>query len=216
MYDYEDIEIIFESLCDDDLSESVTVSAYFIESCTTVNMLEPENNWVKNNLNTVEDDRNIPLNIVLNEFDLEFDGFERLTLEYRQAGSSDWLRLQTYVVSQTIYDQLVENGDSNVSTLTADQLEITYAWDIIEQGLTDGEYEIRGHSYCSNGTEYTSRPVTGRVDLSPPTLFGTPQPTNGILSIGSDLIARFNEPVKANGTLTRYEFKYRKSVAGQP
>ena len=104
VYDYEDIEIIFESLCDDDLSESITVSAYFIESCTTVNMLEPENNWVKNNLNTVEDDRNIPLNIVLNEFDLEFDGFERLTLEYRQAGSSDWLRLQTYVVSQTIYD----------------------------------------------------------------------------------------------------------------
>ena len=211
VYDYEDIEIIFESLCDDDLSESITVSAYFIESCTTVNMLEPENNWVKNNLNTVEDDRNIPLNIVLNEFDLEFDGFERLTLEYRQAGSSDWLRLQTYVVSQTIYDQLVENGDSNVSTLTADQLEITYAWDIIEQGLTDGEYEIRGHSYCSNGTEYTSRPVTGRVDLSPPTLFGTPQPTNGILSIGSDLIARFNEPVKANGTLTRYEFQVQKN-----
>ena len=42
-------------------------------------------------------------------------------------------------------------------------------------------------------------------------MFGTPQPTNGILSIGSDLIARFNEPVKANGTLTRYEFKVQKN-----
>ena len=31
VYDYEDIEIVFESLCDDDLSMSVNVSAFFIE-----------------------------------------------------------------------------------------------------------------------------------------------------------------------------------------
>ena len=211
VYDYEDIEIVFESLCDDDLSMSVNVSAFFIESCTRVNMLQPNNNWVKNDLNTIEENRNVPLNIVLNEFDLGFDSFERITLEYRQAGSAEWTRLQTYVVSQTIYDQLVENGDTNVTTVTMDQLEIEYAWDIVAQSLPDGNYELRARSFCLNGTTYTSQPITGKVDLTPPTVFGTPQPTNGILSIGSDLIARFNEPVKANGTLTRYEFKVQKN-----
>ncbi len=211
VYDYEDIEIVFESLCDDDLSMTIDLSAYFIESCTKVNLLEPDTNWVKNNLNTVLENRNAPLNIVLNEFDLGFDSFERITLEYRQAGSADWTRLHTYVVSSTIYDALVENGDTNVSTLTADQLEISYAWDIVAQSLPDGDYELRARSFCLNGTEYTSKVIAGKVDLTPPTLFGTPQPTNGILSIGSDLIARFNEPVKANGTLTRYEFMVQKN-----
>ena len=211
VYDYEDIEIIFESLCDDDLSESVTLSAYFIESCTRVNMLSPRNNWVKNNLNTVTENRNIPLSITLNEFDLGFDSFERIALEYRQSGTANWTRLHTYVVSQTIYDQLIENGESEVSTLTQDALEISYAWDLVGQSLPDGDYELRAKSFCLNGTEYTSEVITGKVDLTPPTLFGTPQPTNGILSIGSDLIVRFNEPVKSNGTLTRYEFNVQKN-----
>ena len=211
VYDYEDIELVFESACDDDLSETVTISAYFIESCSRVNVLQPSNNWVKNNLNTLAENRNIPLNIVLNEFDLGFDSFERVVIEYRQSGTSDWIRLHTYVVDQAIYDELVSNGNSAVSTLTSSAVEIAYAWDIVGQSLPDGDYEIRSKTFCSNGTEFTSQVVTGKVDLTPPTVFGTPQPTNGILSIGSDLIVRFNEPVKANGTLTRYEFNVQKN-----
>lgn len=211
VYDYEDIELVFESACDDDLSETVTISAYFIESCSRVNVLQPSNNWVKNNLNTVAENRNIPLNIVLNEFDLSFDSFEKIVLEYRQAGTSDWIRLHTYVTDAAIYNELVNNGNSAVSTLTTSAVEIAYAWDIVGQSLADGDYEIRSKTFCSNGTEFTSQVVNGKVDLTPPTVFGTPQPTNGILSIGSDLIVRFNEPVKANGTLTRYEFNVQKN-----
>ncbi|MDA8917844.1 LamG domain-containing protein [Flavobacteriaceae bacterium] len=211
VYDYEDIELVFESACDDDLSETVTISAYFIESCSRVNVLQPSNNWVKNNLNTVAENRNIPLNIVLNEFDLSFDSFEKIVIEYRQAGTSEWIRLHTYVTDQVVYDQLVSNGNTAVSTLTTSAVEISYAWDIVGQTLADGDYEIRSKTFCSNGTEFTSQVVNGKVDLTPPTVFGTPQPTNGILSIGSDLIVRFNEPVKANGTLTRYEFNVQKN-----
>lgn len=211
VYDYEDIELVFESACDDDLFETISISAFFIESCSRVNILQPADNWVKNNLNTVEENRNIPLNIVLNEFDLAFESFERVVLEYRQSGTSEWVRLHTYVLDEAIYDELISNGTTAVSTLTTDAQEIEYAWDIIGQSLPDGEYELRSKTFCANGTEFTSKIVNGKVDLTPPTVFGTPQPTNGILSIGSDLIVRFNEPVKANGTLTRYEFNVQKN-----
>ena len=211
VYKYDDIEIVFESICDDENSMSVTLSAEFIESCSRVNILKPSDNWVKNNLNTIEEDRNIPLSIVLNEFNLDFEGFEKVNLEYRQSGTANWTRLHTYVVSQTIFDEMILDGESEVSTITQDALEITYNWDIKGQSIADGDYELRAKSYCSNGVVYTSEVINGKVDLTDPTLFGTPQPTNGILTIGNDLIARFSEPIKENGSLTRYEFLVQKN-----
>ena len=210
VYNYEDIRIVFESMCDDDLSEEIFISASFIESCSKVEVLSPLEDWVinqTNGLNTIGE--GIPLTIEIESLDYNTDSFERIDLEYRSEGSPTWTNLKTYVTSLTILNDLVANGETNVTSITNTLSK--FDWDISGSGLADGNYEIRARSTCLNGKEYYSPVVKGKVDLTPPVIFGTPKPTNGILSIGDDILARFSEPIKSNGTLTRYEFKIQKN-----
>lgn len=210
VFDYEDIRIVFESMCDDDLSEEILISASFIESCSSVEILYPQENWVmnqSNGINTVGE--SVPMVVELQSFDYENDTFKRIDLEYRLEGSPNWTNLKTYVASETILNQLIANGETNVATITDSTF--TYSWDIAGEGLADGNYELRARASCLNDTDYTSIVIPGKVDLSAPVLFGTPSPSDGVLSLGDDITARFSEQIKANGTLTRYEFKVQKN-----
>ena len=189
-------------MCDDDLSEEIFISASFIESCSSVAILNPLENWVMNRSNGYNTTgESVPMEIELQSFDYESESFERIDLEYRLESSPTWTNLKTYVASETILAQLIANGESNVTTITG--TEFTFSWDIAGEGLADGNYEIRARATCLNGTEYTSEVVPGKVDLTAPVLFGTPAPTDGVLSLGDDILARFSENVKENGTRTR-------------
>ncbi|MGB1444839.1 MAG: LamG-like jellyroll fold domain-containing protein [Flavobacteriaceae bacterium] len=208
--EYNDIRIVFESMCDADLSEEIFISAGFVDSCAKVEILDPLDQWVINNSTAyTSNDETIPLLIEMQSFDYDDSSLERIDLEYRMEGSPSWTKLQTYVSSETIYNQLISNGESEVSSITTS--EFTYSWDIAQEGLPDGNYQLRARTTCFNGTEYNSIVINGKVDLSAPILFGTPNPSDGILSLGDDITARFNEEIKANGTLTRYEFLVQKN-----
>lgn len=208
--DYNDIRIVFESMCDDDLAEEIFISASFVDSCAKVEILDPLDQWVMNNANAyTSSDETIPLLIEMQSYDYEDSSLERIDLEYRMEGSPNWTKLQAYVASQTVYDQLITNGESDVSTITSS--EFVYSWDVASAGLPDGNYQLRARTTCFNGTEYNSTVINGIVDLSAPLLFGTPSPSDGVLSLGDDIMARFNEQIKANGSLTRYEFLVQKN-----
>lgn len=210
VFDYEDIRIVFESMCDDDLSEEIFISASFIESCSSVELLSPQENWVVNQSNGFNSiGESIPLEIELQSFDIESDSFKRIDLEYRLEGSPTWTNLKTFVASETVYDDLIANGESNVATIT--DTEFSFSWDVAGNGMADGDYELRARASCFNDTEYISIIIPGKVDLSAPVLFGTPSPSDGVLSLGDNIMARFSEPIKSNGTLTRYEFKVQKN-----
>ena len=43
---------------------------------------------------------------------------------------------------------------------------------------------------------YESESVTGTINLTPPSVFGTPQPSDGILGLGEDIKVRYNEAVQ--------------------
>ncbi|MGC6402695.1 MAG: LamG-like jellyroll fold domain-containing protein, partial [Flavobacteriaceae bacterium] len=211
VFDYNNLKIVFESACDDDLSQSILISAGFLESCSKVTLAEPSNNWVKNIENTSPGGTPAPLDIKLTEFDSDFEGLEKIILEYRASGSPTWIKLQTYTSSDTVYNELVAGGETAVTSFTTNINELTYNWDIVTTGISDGDYELRATSFCVNGTEYESKIISGKVDLNSPVLFGTPQPTDGILSIGEDLMVRFSEDVKSNSTLTRYDVLVQKN-----
>ena len=211
VFDYDDLKIVFESDCDDDLSDSILVSVAFEESCSKVTLSEPRDNWVKNVDNTSSDGNSTPLEIKLTEFDGEFPDFEKIVLEYRASGSPTWSKLQTYVSSSTVYDELIAGGETSVTSFTTDIDELIYNWDIVANGISNGDYELKATSYCVNDTEYETEIISGKIDLNSPVLFGTPEPTDGILSIGEDLMVRFSEDIKSNSTLTRYDVLVQKN-----
>ena len=204
--DYEDIAIVIQSLCESGINDRVLVSASFVPSCSQVSIDAPLDNFSYNrdiafNLDGTSND----LNIQLGRFNTTFNSFEKIDLEYRKATSPTWTRLQTYYTTQAFLDAAIANSETEVSLITTPQL--NFGFDITGLNLSDGEYEIRAKSSCTNGTEFISEPVTGRIDLSSPQKFGTPFPINGIYATGTDLKARFSEDIFYNSAVSLLEIK---------
>ncbi|SHG43180.1 Por secretion system C-terminal sorting domain-containing protein [Flavobacterium segetis] len=208
VYDYKNIKIRLESLCDGaDVSSEVTISAQFVPSCSLVLVNAPLSNWVYNRevaYNT--DGTTKPLQVKLNGYNTKFASFKKIDLEYRLATASNWTRLQTYYGTQVFYDAAVLASETNIKFIGTDAI-LNYAFDIAALKLADGRYEIRARSTCTNDTEFISDITTGRVDLNAPLRFGTPLPIDGILGAGEDLKVSFNEPIFYNSAVSTIEIK---------
>ncbi|BDD12019.1 hypothetical protein FUAX_44510 (plasmid) [Fulvitalea axinellae] len=207
VYDYENINITLASLCEPiDLIDTVTVTARFAPSCSGVVVSKPLENWVVNHNIAFNDDGTTNATVIeLKDYDRDFGGMERMVLEYRNAKSPSWTRLHTYYNTTEGYNEAVTANQDQISLL--ETAKVTFAWDIGEADLPDGEYEVRATTYCANGTEYTSKAIRGTVDLNVPVQFGTPSPTDGILSAGEDLRLRFSEEVLYNSAISKIEIK---------
>jgi hypothetical protein len=208
-FDYRNVKVSLQSLCDGNASSSTFVSANFIPSCSSVSVISPSNNWLMNRNTAYDGSATKPLNIKLGDYNTSFASFQKINLEYRLKGTPNWTGLRTYFKNDADLATARTGGDNNVELIAGNQL--NFAWDIAGIGLSDGTYEIRARSTCYNNTFYESPTITGSVNLSAPLVFGTPTPTNGILGLGNDISVRFNEPIKTNGTVTKFEFLVQKN-----
>lgn len=204
-FNYNNIKVLFKSLCDDNVKSSVLVSATFVPACSPVSVTAPSKNWLLNR-NTAYDvvGNTQPLNISMRGYNTSFSSFQKISLEYKLKGTPDWTGLRTYYKNPADTATAIRGGDNNVELISGNQL--NYSWDIAGRLLPDGMYEIRARTTCYNNTAFESEIIEGTVSLNAPVKFGTPTPTNGILGIGDDLTVRFNKPIKANGTVTKFEF----------
>jgi hypothetical protein len=204
-FDYRNIVVSLQSTCDGNATSSVQVSASFVPSCSPVSVLSPSTNWLMNrNEANADSATTSPLNIKLGEYNTAFANFKQINLEYRLKGTPNWTTLRTYYRDTADVTIARTGGDNNVEHIVGSEL--NYAWNIAGLNVSDGSYEIRATSKCRNNTEFESPIITGTSNLSSPVLFGTPTPSNGILGIGDDITVRFNEPIKTNGTVTKFEF----------
>ncbi len=208
-FNYPNIRVVLKSLCDDNATDEVLVSASFVPACSPVTIMSPPNNWLLNKNTAFDGALTRPLNIKLGDYNTSFASFQKIDLEYRLKGTPNWIGLRTYYKNQSDYTTALNGGATNVELIVGNQL--NYAWDIAGLKLGNGSYELRARTSCFNQTAYESEIVTGIVDLTAPVLFGTPTPKNGILNLGDDISLRFSEPVKTNGTVTRFEFMVQKN-----
>ncbi|MNK06805.1 hypothetical protein D3C87_247070 [compost metagenome] len=208
-FDYKNIKVLLQSMCDGDALDSVLVSASFVPACSPVTVMAPANNWQMNRNTAYSGIETRPLNIKLGDFNTSFASFQKISLEYRLKGTPDWINLRTYYKNQQDYDVAHTSGDTDIEMILG--TELNYSWDIAALGLANGQYELRARTNCNNQTAFESQVIQGQVDLTAPVAFGIPTPTNGILGIGDDLKLRFSEPVKVNGTVTKFEFLVQKN-----
>lgn len=208
VYDYKDIKVRLQSLCDGaDVSSEVFISASFIPTCSSVTVSAPLNNWVYNREKAYNPDGTTkPLSINLMGYSTKFKSFKKIDLEYKLATSPNWIRLHTYYGTPEFYDEAVKNNETEITSIGS-AVNLTYNFDIAALQLLDGNYQIRARSTCTNDTEFISEIITGLVDLSAPQLFGTPLPTDGILSAGEDLKINFNENIFYNSAVSTIEIK---------
>ncbi len=208
-FDYKNIKVSLESLCDGNVTDTVRISATFVPACSPVTIMAPSDNWLMNRNTAITGTGTKPLDIKLGDFNTGFASFQKINLEYRLKGTPDWINLKTYYKTQQDYDIARSSGETEIELISS--TELNYAWDIAGLGLANGHYELRARTSCNNQTAFESKIVEGEVDLTAPVLFGTPTPVNGILNLGNDITLRFNEPVKVNGTVTKFEFLVQKN-----
>jgi hypothetical protein len=202
-FNYDNIRVYLKTPCDNinDSDAFIDVSVEFKKSCSKVTVSAPENNWIFNRAEGYSKDANgntttNTLPVTFTDFNTDFNGFKKIELQYRNASSANWIKFKTYYGTQQLLD---DAADSSGEVIDSAESEYTYNWDIIGDQIPDGDYEFRAISYCTDDVTYNSPIVTGVINLNAPVLFGTPQPSDGILDVGEDISVRFNEDIFERG-----------------
>ena len=155
--------------------KGIEISAYFLEPCSPIDIGFPLQNWV----HTPEDGDN--LLITLNEFNRYDADLELIRVQYRRTkGDGAWINIQEVLKSEL---------DNDVFKIVT--------WNTA--GLQDGEYEIRAVTQCTGSQNAgISTVIAGKFEREAPAIFGTPQPSDGVLDAGDEISITFNEPIRCD------------------
>ena len=194
-----------------DIYDDVTFSVHFTPSATDVKLKKPTDNWTYNTKLPTTEVNGVQkhyMDVVIDGFDVNYDNFHRIMLQYKPSSGSDndWTTLMSYYDDETLYDQAVKNGMNAEMIKAADAGTIKYRWFMDDQ--QDQRYDLRtvGTSMINNEEVYNYSAVhTGIKDMYNPRLFGSAQPANGVLTVNDEVMLTFNEPI-ADGLLTDNNF----------
>jgi hypothetical protein len=206
-YEYNDIRLLFYVPCqyqagtsdEVDIVDTVTFSVSFLPECTNIRLKEPTDLWVLNNFNRDT------LPITIDNYDINKNGFESISLQYRPASEATWRELNKWWHPTNKANEMGDKIPLNSSF-------IRYDWDMSSN--VDGPYHLRVVSGCALASKETEF-KKGIADRINPTPFGTPSPGDGICDPGEDLKIRFNEMVDI-GSLTSLNFDIRGVLNGTP
>lgn len=215
---YDNLRLMLQSQCQcdptdfqGDIYDDVTFSVHFTPSATDVKLKKPTDNWTYNTKLPTAEVNGVQkhyMDVVIDGFDVNYDNFHRIMLQYKPSSGSDndWTTLMSYYNDQTLYDQAVKKGMNAEMIKAADAGTIKYRWFMDDQ--QDQRYDLRtvGTSMINNEEVYNYSAVhSGIKDMYNPRLFGSAQPANGVLTVNDEVMLRFNEPI-ADGLLTDNNF----------
>ena len=197
-YIYDSLEVRLQSECDDMISTSQFISAHFTRPCSEVDINVPQQGWV------IFPDPNTPgsddiLRITVSGYDTSATDFQLIRLQYRPSdGDGAWINItplsDIYNPNWSGYDAL---PNPKPAVLQPDFT--NYFWQTT--GFPDGPYEIRAVSVCTGNASDKpgySQIIDGRIDREPPSLLGTPEPTDGVFSNGDEISCSFNKLIDCN------------------
>lgn len=215
---YDNLRLMLQSQCQcdptdfqGDIYDDVTFSVHFTPSATDVKLKKPTDNWTYNTKLPTAEVNGVQkhyMDVVIDGFDVNYDNFHRIMLQYKPSSGSDndWTTLMSYYDDETLYDQAVKNGMNAEMIKAADAGTIKYRWFMDDQ--QDQRYDLRtvGTSMINNEEVYNYSAVhSGIKDMYNPRLFGSAQPANGVLTVNDEVMLTFNEPI-ADGLLTDNNF----------
>ena len=172
VYDFTGIKVILESTCDPGIGDTATFNVHFTPPCSGVLIFAPGNNWVVNKAG------NNTLPVTITGYDTTNAQLQYISLEYSANGGNTWI--EAYSVPRASIHSAY----------------LTVNWDV--SGFNDGSYLIRGVAKCQGGVKNYSAVLTGVIDVHPPLVVGTPQPSDAILSQGDEISFTFNEALDPN------------------
>ncbi len=216
---YDGLKFSLQSQCQcdptdpiDDIMDTVRVSVHFVPSATDVVVKRPTENWTYNTKLPTTEVNGVDkhyMDVKIDGFDVNYDSFHRIMLQYKPASGSDedWITLMSYYNDSTAYYAALEKNMNAEMINSKDGGVINYRF--FMDHLSDQRYDLRavGTSMINNKEYYNYSSVhSGIKDMYNPRLFGSAQPANGILTVNDEIRLNFNETI-AEGLLTDKNFE---------
>jgi hypothetical protein len=204
--DYDSIRLLLTSDCQEDLFYEVYFSVHFLPACTDLVLDRPVNKQI---LNRITGD-SVMFEVI--DYDVNYLNFNEIVLEYRSNTVNTFTPFFHYYKDMASYDAATGISPAEKAVIDTDipgQSGIARMW---HAPAMDGVYLLQARSVCPAGAadkvESLSEEIEIVKDMISPLVFGTPQPANGILSIGDDIMVTFNENIQPDNT-------YRITVQGE-
>lgn len=170
VYDYNDLQLVLRSPFDSQFADTASFSVHYTSPCTPLTLVEPVGGWVVNQ--TSHDSLRVYVK------DYNKTNLQQMRFEVSPKGRNSWSN--AFIVAAA---DLPDN-------------EAVLIWKT--NNTVDREYDFRAVAECNIDNalaqSYTDK-ASGIIDRSSPKLFGTPEPASGVLSLGGDIVATFNEPL---------------------
>ena len=208
-FDYEGLVVGLKTNEADDvcISDEVTFDVHFLRQAGPVNISQPGDKWVMNT-ESPHDKKGYHMPVVIDGFDKNQTNFDHIELQYKESSKGDdyWTNICSFYKSDSLFalangvkEMIPENG--NIIT------------DFYGEGeIIEKAYDLRAVLFCRNGNDYLTTPskvLSGVKDTRRPVLFGDPDPVDGIIEVGENIIFNFSEAVEHNylSQITNFEVK---------
>ena len=208
-FDYEGLKLGVISCSDPDhICEEVSFDVHYLRQAGPVNISSPSDKWVMNTYASEDDKRGWFIPVTIDGFDKHQHNFDHIEFQYKesQRGDDAWTNLCSFYAS-----------DSLMAKASGEREMIPENGNIVTQFYGEGTviekaYDLRAVLFCRNGNEFlttSSKVLSGVKDTRRPQLFGTPEPTNGVLTQGDNIVFNFSEDIEYNylSAITNFEVK---------
>ena len=204
VYEHDSILVVLASQCqytagtgfNTDIADSIYLSAHFIPTCTDVELVTPEDQWVLNN------SFNNTMPVIIGGYNFNTPELEYLELEFKPSENPNWIGLQSFLKDTS------GMNDPSLKPIPPGELFTLYDWMADQVSYPDGEYDLRVTSECAQAGK-VSVTHSGVIDRIDPHAFGTPSPGDGILSPNDDISIKFNEPIYLGAINPTFNFDIR-------
>ena len=144
-----------------------------------------------------QDKRGYYMPVVISGFNKTQPNFDHIELQYKEANRGDdhWTNICSYYADSVYYkaasgtkEMIPENGYINAKFYG-------------EGHIIEKAYDLRAVIFCRNGSNFItneSKVLSGIKDTRRPMLFGKPEPKEGILEAGDNIIFNFSENIEYN------------------
>ena len=196
-FDYDNLKIGLISQGDVQCVQEVAFSVHFLRSAGNVEIATPGDKWIMNTDAPFDSKRGWYMPVIISGFNKNQKNFDHIEFQYKESTRGDdfWTNLCAFYADSTLYraatgthEMIPENG--NIVTKF-------YG----EGTVMEKAYDLRARLYCRNGNSFItsdSKVLSGIKDTRRPQIFGTPDPKDGILGAGDNIVFNFSEAIEHN------------------
>ena len=208
-FDYEGLKLGLMSCSDPDhIWEEATFDVHFLRQAGPVNISSPGDKWVMNTYASQDDKRGWFIPVTIDGFDKHQHNFDHIEFQYKesQRGDDSWTNLCSFYADSLLMTKA--SGEREMIPENGNIVTNFYG----EGTVMEKAYDLRAVLFCRNGNEFlttSSKILSGVKDTRRPQLFGTPEPTNGVLTQGDNIVFNFSEDIEYNylSAITNFEVK---------